>query len=91
MMYPQQQPSTLDETVRMMIKLIVFVYLAISAVIALLFSIILVGIVTSYMLLRYMIRLVNAELEKHSGWRRGRSGFKYSGYGFTTLRGALLH
>ena len=44
----------------------------------------------SYMLLRFMIRFVNAQLAKHSGCRR--TGFKYSGFrnGFT-LRGALLH
>ena len=90
MMYPQQQPSTLDETLLIMIKLIVWVYLAVSATIALLFGIVIVGITVSYVLLRFMIRLVNAELAKHSGRWNGRSGFKYWGYGFT-LRGALLH
>jgi hypothetical protein len=94
MMYPQQPPSTLDatldETLRLMIKFIVLVYLAVSAVIALFFSVVIVGVTVSYMLLRFMIRFVNAQLAKHSECRR--AGFKYSGFrnGFT-LRGALLH
>lgn len=63
--YKQAHPSELDESLRAMIKIIVWIYLIISAVMALLFGTIIVGITISYCLLRVIVCIVGMLLHKH--------------------------
>jgi hypothetical protein len=66
--YDQQaRPSELDTSLRDLIKIVVWIYLILSAAIALLFGVAIVGITIAYCLLRLIVGIVLMLLHKHGG------------------------
>ncbi len=68
--YPPVQPfySDIDDALRVMIKIVVYVYLIISGTLALVVGVVIVGMMASYVILRFIIRILAMLLHKHTGF-----------------------
>lgn len=67
--YPVQPPhSDAEDALRIMIKIVVFTYLVIAGALALLAGVIIVGLTTAYILLKFATRILEMLLHKHTGF-----------------------
>lgn len=67
--YPVQPPhSDVDDALRTMIKLVVYLYFIITGALALVAGVIIVGLTAAYIILQFVTRILAMLLHKHTGF-----------------------
>ncbi len=66
--YPVQPPSDVDDALRVMIKIVVYMYLIIAGALALIAGVMIVGLTAAYIILKFTTRILAMLLHKHTGF-----------------------